>query len=289
MLHTTRCRTSASKVSLRALAAGLLALSGLGVALPVHADRIHLTNGRVLEGHAVRTDDGRVEIHSSVGVVTLAANQVSHIERSETHEARAERLIERSPDDAEALFALALDMKADGAETLARRLLERVIDLDPDHAGARRELGFRLHEGQWVTRREFHELRGEVLYRGEYVTVGERAQLIQTERDFARQTLDLRRRQVLDSLLVREALAAAAAPSSSTQSQAPATQGIPLEWVLSGPAGPVVQPIVQPPPRTRQTGRPPAARPRGVRTTAPRPVETTPAHPPANRGRFRRN
>ncbi len=235
----------------------------------------------------MRADDGTVRIHSSLGVVTLAANQVSHIEASETREARAERISAAAPDDPQTLFELAREMKADGAETLARRLFERVLDLEPDHAGANLELGNRLFEGVWVSTREFHELRGEVLYRGEWITLGERAQLILTEQELARDAMELRRRRAYEELLWRQTLHA----QTSAQRTPPQTtvQGIPMEWVLQGPSTLRVDRVqrraVRPSgPEARSGGQP-----RSVRTTPARPVETRPAPPPGNRGRFRRN
>ena len=47
--------------------------------------------------------------------------------------------------------------------------LERVIELSPDHADARRKLGQRLVDGHWMTREEEQKRKGMVLYKGKWV------------------------------------------------------------------------------------------------------------------------
>ena len=51
-----------------------------------------------------------------------------------------------------------------------RQHLERIIELDPNHAEARAALGFRQKNGQWMNRDDVMASRGLVLFEGKYVT-----------------------------------------------------------------------------------------------------------------------
>jgi hypothetical protein len=151
-----------SLASSQALVVALVLAAGAA-----RADEVILTNGRRLTGTARVAPDGTVEVHSAAGSVGLPAHLVARIERSETFEQRVAAVRAALPKgDAEALFQLASWCAAEGASTLARRLYREVLILDPDHAGARRALGFRRFENRWVSDEEYHALKGEVLYRG---------------------------------------------------------------------------------------------------------------------------
>lgn len=192
----------------RRLATGLLLLLG---ATGVHADRVWLNNGNYLEGSAVVLPDGQVEIRSSLGTVTLPAETVARVERAETVEAEVKRaLTVIPPGDAEAVYELALWCESRGAHTLARRLLREVLARDSDHESAREALGYRRLDERWVTEDEWHELRGEVHFRGEWMSREERARLLelatlQAQADVERQRERARLAQLrYEAALVRQ-------------------------------------------------------------------------------------
>lgn len=70
---------------------------------------------------------------------------------------------------AEDQFRLALWCLEKGHMAEYRAQLARVIELDPDHEDARKRLGYRKWNDQWLTRDEFWEAQGYVKYRGRYV------------------------------------------------------------------------------------------------------------------------
>jgi len=143
----------------------LLSLGGSAV-----ADQVHLTNGKVMEGKARELADGRVQVELAFGTVTLPGDKVERIERGETlEELVRETLKGLPPSDTESRFDLALWTREQGAHTLSRQILEEILALDPNHPGARRALGFRLHEGRWVTEEDYHAARGEILYDGQWL------------------------------------------------------------------------------------------------------------------------
>lgn len=146
------------------------------------ADRIWLTNGNYLDGESRDLGNGEIEIRSSIGALTVPKSRVARIESFQSYEEIvAETLSRLAPDDVTGRYELAQWLREEGAETLARRLLEQVIALDPDHAEARRALGYQLYDGRWLTPEELHALRGEVLFRGEWMTPEERAQVLALE------------------------------------------------------------------------------------------------------------
>lgn len=61
--------------------------------------------------------------------------------------------------------------------------LRRVVDLDPEHAAARRILGYTKTDGVWMTRDELMTSRGYVKYKGKYVLPQELVLIQQEERE----------------------------------------------------------------------------------------------------------
>jgi tetratricopeptide (TPR) repeat protein len=158
----------------------LLAL--LFAAAPAAADRIWLTNGRVLEGQAEQLTDGRVAVHTSFGSLTISGELVDRIDRSPSLAERVAKLrATLGPRDAEGLFQLARWCAEQGAVTLARRLYQEVLAIDPDHEGARRALGYLRQQDRWLTEGEAHAERGEVLFRGRWMPAAERERLLAWE------------------------------------------------------------------------------------------------------------
>jgi pimeloyl-ACP methyl ester carboxylesterase len=61
--------------------------------------------------------------------------------------------------DAEASYKLALWCKNTRLKREAKKLLRQAIKLDPNHRGAREALGYKLHKGKWLTRREYEKVK----------------------------------------------------------------------------------------------------------------------------------
>lgn len=246
------------------------------------ADRVWMTNGNYLEGSAVVLPDGQVEIRSSFGTMTLPAEKVVRIETTETVEQEVERALAAIPlGDAEAVFELALWCESRGAHTLARRLLREVLARDPDHEAAREALGYRRFEERWVTDEEWHELRGEVYFRGEWMSREDRARIVQLETLEARADVERQRERARLAQLRYEV-------ELTHRAAGPPAHGIPyLPWGYGAGAVLVPSAVVVPPKLAPRHEPSPAVRPSPHRA-APRPSPARPAPPPPrhHRGRF---
>lgn len=134
--------------SLLIIGAWILAISS------ARADHVYLHEGRVLEGSATIQGD-KVVIALESGSITVPLYEVSRIEHSTTPLAEANaREAALKPGDVRALLQLADFCRAHDLLNKERDLLSRIIALAPDHAEARRRLGFVRIDGAWVDRAE---------------------------------------------------------------------------------------------------------------------------------------
>lgn len=234
-----------------------------------HADRVVLKNGRVLEGSARTTASGEIEISSTMGTLRIPAHLVDRVEDGATLEQQIELLARRPGQTAESLLALSLEAESAGAATLARRLLLRVIDLDPDHDRARDRLGHLRHDGRWVSEAEWRRLRGEVRFRGEWMPLAERARIL---------SLEAMTRQVAQQRLLESERIARWTPDPSASGAAPTLPasggGIPLGYLWTPTSPPVVPPAFVPLPRAT------APEPAPGRVTPPGVAPPPPPRPP---------
>lgn len=143
-------------------AAVTLGITALVTSTPSLADVVVLDNGSEIEGKAVEKD-GVVEIELPSGKIVVDAKRVVRIIRQEAPVERVARYRESlAKEDAEGHFRLAGWAEEKGLEKERRDLLERTIAIDPDHAAARKALGFFEHEGRWVTEDEYMAIQGYV-------------------------------------------------------------------------------------------------------------------------------
>lgn len=124
----------------------ILALSSAAL-----ADDVLLTNGNTLTGIA-REDGGRVVVETRLGDIGVPRSEVRSIKpgRTPIHEyrERAERL--NACSNASEIFDLATWAQEQGLVRFVNPLLQQTIEADPDHAEARRLLGFVRWEGRWI-------------------------------------------------------------------------------------------------------------------------------------------
>ena len=134
------------------------------------ADEVVLKNGGRILGKAVRVD-GQVRVEMESGTVAFPETYVDRvipgiapveIKARELRERRAwveSRLDGIDMADAQAVYAVVRDARASGfPEPEVRDLLGFVLGADPDHAGARFDLGEERYDGRWVTREEARRL-----------------------------------------------------------------------------------------------------------------------------------
>lgn len=131
----------------------LLALSLAGIAT---ADEVRLHSGLAVEGIA-RREPGRVVVETRLGTLTFPADQVKEIVpgKSALHEYQ-DRLaaLGEKPSGAQ-IFDLAMWARDRGLVRYVNPLLQRTIDLEPNHREARGLLGYVRDGGSWMTRGEW--------------------------------------------------------------------------------------------------------------------------------------
>jgi hypothetical protein len=214
----------------------LPALLVLALAVPASADILWFKNGRKLEGKVRELPDGRIEIAMSFGTMAFDADRIERVEEALTlEEIVQEALANLAPEDSGQLLELAAWCREHDADTLANRVLETLVSLDPDNAEARRRLGHTRAGDRWLSEtevREAREARGEVFFEGRWITAEEK------ERILLREELDrLRRRsERFEEASLELEIARLELESERSREDSRETVGIPLGsvWIPSG-------------------------------------------------------
>ena len=131
-----------------------------------------LTGGGRVVGELVNRDESprqQYVVQVADGAkVTLDAAQVQQVLRPRPEEAEYERIRPTYADTAAAQWELAQWCREHKLTKQREVHLQRVIELDPNHAEARHALGYSQLDGQWVTRDEVMTQRGYVKYKGQW-------------------------------------------------------------------------------------------------------------------------
>jgi len=110
--------------------------------------------------YAIQTEEGIV-LKLDAAEVRWALPQGPQI-------ARYEQLLEHCPDTVDGHWQLAGWCRSQGLKDLREAHLQRILELDSDHAPARRALGFSQLRGEWVTPDEIQQRRGYQRYAGRW-------------------------------------------------------------------------------------------------------------------------
>ncbi|HEX4335646.1 MAG TPA: hypothetical protein VH062_07000 [Polyangiaceae bacterium] len=154
-----------------------LGLSSLVFPSPARADRTFLVGGTVLDGKAVRKGD-KVVIRLESGEITVPADSVERIEKSESVVSRFDAMYAKLPKgNVKARLELADYCRDHGMRTEEHRLLLEVVDLDRDNDTARSRLGFVKSESGWVTQADSMRAKGMVEHDGQWMTPADIAEL----------------------------------------------------------------------------------------------------------------
>jgi hypothetical protein len=167
------------KMACRPILARVVAAIGLFVIFlqcfaTARADVFELTAGGRLEGKLLPADEASklnctIEL-SAGGRVTVARSQIAKIETVTDAVAEYQKLARTSPDTVDAHWKLAEWCREHKLRDERRQHLDRVLELNPNHADARAALGFHQKDGQWMNRDDVMAARGLVLFDGKYVT-----------------------------------------------------------------------------------------------------------------------
>lgn len=131
-----------------------------------------LATGGEIQGELVNKDEiprQQYVIKTALGgQVTLARAQVVKVVRESPAQAEYEKIRPSYPDTVEGQWELAEWCRAHRLLAARKTHLERIIELSPDHAQARRVLGYSLMEGRWVTQEQIMTERGYRFYKGQW-------------------------------------------------------------------------------------------------------------------------
>lgn len=155
----------------------LLTLGGTAI-----ADEIRLTNGGRLSGMA-REEGDRVVVEMAAGTVILQRADVVAVTPGRTLLHEYEERLERAEanGDPSALFDLATWARDNELFRYVSPLLTRVVAAVPDHAEAHLLLGHVLYGGKWMTEDERFQARGYVRFRGAWMPIEDRENVLRTE------------------------------------------------------------------------------------------------------------
>jgi hypothetical protein len=152
----------------------LAALAVFAGALPILADEVELTSGKIVEGKVEDLGDS-IRLTRSGGSVVYPKSMVAKITPKKTVEELYEDQSKAlKADDALGRLKLArwcLDRKI-AKEAAAE--YRKVVAVDPDNEEARLGAGYRRHNDKWMTEDEVAQAKGLVKHRGRWLTPEER-------------------------------------------------------------------------------------------------------------------
>jgi len=132
------------------------------------ADTVVLKSGLELHGK-VTEKDGQILLERNGKTSVFRKSAVKQVRRGESRTEEFERRAAAlAADDAVSWYRLALWARENKVRR-QRHALERVIEIDPDHRAARRELGFEKIGGEWVSGDDVMRRKGFVLCAGQWV------------------------------------------------------------------------------------------------------------------------
>lgn len=160
------------------------ALVALGASL-APADEIKLANGRTLVGIHRRENapPGKVVVEVGTGTIILNAEDVMSVSpgRTALHDYEDRWAEVKGSPKAADFFALAQWCKENKVSRHVRMLCEKTIALDPEHSGARAELGFDKVGGRWMPFEDAQRAKGFVPWGDRWITPAEK-ELIEKRR-----------------------------------------------------------------------------------------------------------
>jgi len=141
------------------------------------ADDVILDDGRVLSGKVVDEGKRYTVVDRDRKFAVPKENVVKLISKPSFMDHYEARLKQLPFDDAEAIFEFGRWLAKNEWPSRAGRAYEEVLELDPDHRGARRALGYKLFEGEWVGPDELNRRKGLVKFEGRWYTKHDLEQL----------------------------------------------------------------------------------------------------------------
>jgi hypothetical protein len=170
-------------------------------AVSATADELHLKDGRLLTGRVLEDGDRYAVVDRDSKHVVKKSEVAEFVKKKSFMDDFDDRLAKLPADDAEAIFEFGRWLDENEWASRAKLAYAEVLDLDPDHRGARRALGYSLYEGAWVSPDELNRRKGLVEFEGRWYTKHDLEELKkQIEGDEKLRQGFAERRQVNDKL-----------------------------------------------------------------------------------------
>ena len=142
-------------------------LAVLAVGAPAFADDVVLRNGAVFSG-VVREEGDRVVVQLDFGTMTFKRIDVRSIVKSDDPLKEFDAKLQAAQ-GAQGHYELAMWARDKGLTLKSSDLLRKVISIDPDHAEARKALGYEKVDGSWLEGDELKVARGFVKHDGRWL------------------------------------------------------------------------------------------------------------------------
>ena len=137
------------------------------------ADIFWLEDGGQVRGELVNRDESPRKTYvvktSSGGQVVLDAKSVKEVKRQWPLEVKYDQIRASYPDTVEGQWKLAEWCRENRLTAQRKVHLERILELDPDHAQARHGLGYTQVHGRWARPETLMTEKGYVKYEGKWV------------------------------------------------------------------------------------------------------------------------
>ncbi len=145
----------------------------LAIAPPVtRGDTLHLNNGGVVRGWMLDGDglaSPAVVIKTPFGgVLVLPRQAIENVDRTSVNKEAYQRIAPQYGDNIKEQWRLAEWCRERRLKKQRAVHLRRIVELDTNHQGARRALGYAHVGGHWVRTADFLKDQGMSLYRGRY-------------------------------------------------------------------------------------------------------------------------
>lgn len=168
------------------VACGVLACCAMSIVCA--DDEVLLKNGGKILGRLIppaSSNASEVRIGTTDGItVTLAEEEVKDTKLIGPAAEEYGKQLALTPDTTEGHMRLADWCVKNGAVSRQRIHLQRVLEMDPDHAEARKKLGYRrMVDGTWGTTEDEMRAQGKVYYKGRWITTQQRDLLLSKKMD----------------------------------------------------------------------------------------------------------
>ena len=191
-----------------------------------HAEIFVLTHGGRVEGQWLNRDDAKPDTYEiemlAGGRITLSASLVEDVIVQSEALRRYEELLPKVPHTVEGHLDMAERCRKAGLKTQREFHLQKVLELDPNQADARRGLGYSQVDGQWIRADEWFQNQGYVRHKGGWRL----AQEVDLDSRHDRQVIEekewRKRLQVWRNSVVRGRNDAARGPGTTARRRQPA-------------------------------------------------------------------